>query len=536
MIIECPACSTRYDIKVQLPPEGRTVRCAKCEAVWRATPEEPEPAPIEPELEAGAGPQEAASASPSDGESFPDALYIHKTHVENTAPDTPFEGLASAEAETAKDDRTGGKVRWFGTFIRRNKPAPHPESPQLASGETIPFPRLAPPFAPDNPPAFAPDNQPPAEDEFRTLDDARAAVRNVFATLGEQRPHPSASIIQAPVTAHAERGEDNLFSHTGLGSDFTAETEEPAPSEWENEPAAGQAFMHSNGTNGAGSTEDLPEAFASQPEAASVTAQSWLQEWQPETSAVNTENEIDSQLREALHAHFPRRGAGLPELPEAQLHEAPAADGGEGPVAEDLSSFWRRSPGLGGDAVIQDDEGEAAASDVSFDERLYREIEETREHARQPRGSGRKGALAVAAAWGLFLCVAGGLTAGLFVFRDIAADALPGLVPFYRVLGMPVTIQPLTFEDVQHEWAASEYKPVLRIKGAVYNRAQRSVPVPDFVISVKDDDPALDREIPASLPVEGTKIGPGERTEFELELVAPSRSINAVELELRNVH
>ncbi len=38
MIIECPACATRYDIKAQLPPDGRTVRCAKCSAVWRAMP------------------------------------------------------------------------------------------------------------------------------------------------------------------------------------------------------------------------------------------------------------------------------------------------------------------------------------------------------------------------------------------------------------------------------------------------------------------------------------------------------------------
>src|SRR5262245_34304535 len=39
MIIECPACTTRYDIKAQLPPEGRSVRCAKCGNVWRAMPE-----------------------------------------------------------------------------------------------------------------------------------------------------------------------------------------------------------------------------------------------------------------------------------------------------------------------------------------------------------------------------------------------------------------------------------------------------------------------------------------------------------------
>ena len=39
MIIECPDCATRYDIKSGLPPEGRTVRCAKCGTVWRAMPE-----------------------------------------------------------------------------------------------------------------------------------------------------------------------------------------------------------------------------------------------------------------------------------------------------------------------------------------------------------------------------------------------------------------------------------------------------------------------------------------------------------------
>jgi len=39
MIIECPACATRYEIKADLPPGGRTVRCAKCETVWRAMPD-----------------------------------------------------------------------------------------------------------------------------------------------------------------------------------------------------------------------------------------------------------------------------------------------------------------------------------------------------------------------------------------------------------------------------------------------------------------------------------------------------------------
>ena len=225
---------------------------------------------------------------------------------------------------------------------------------------------------------------------------------------------------------------------------------------------------------------------------------------------------------------------------QAKFEEELEAAADETPVAEALTSFWKRSPAAPAEpleefSALPDEESSASDADSSFDERLYREIEETREHAKQSKRAEAKGGLALIAAWGLFLCVAGGLSAGLFAFRDIAADALPGLAPFYRALGMPVTVQPLIFEGVQYDWTVSENKPVLHIKGAVYNRANRNVKVPDFVISVKDDDPALDRELPASLPVEGPKIGPDERSDFEIELLSPSPSITSVELELRNV-
>ena len=55
------------------------------------------------------------------------------------------------------------------------------------------------------------------------------------------------------------------------------------------------------------------------------------------------------------------------------------------------------------------------------------------------------------------------------------------------------------------------------------------------MITVKDDDPALDREYPANLNLNTTEIGPDERGEFQIELQSPSTSITAVELELRNV-
>jgi hypothetical protein len=172
-----------------------------------------------------------------------------------------------------------------------------------------------------------------------------------------------------------------------------------------------------------------------------------------------------------------------------------------------------------------------------FDERLFRELEQGRDQVQQqpmPRES--RGALALAAAWGLFLCVAGGLTAGLFGFREIAADALPGLAPFYRAVGMPVTVQPVIFEGLHYDWSVADFKPVLHIKGAVYNRAHRGVDVPDLVVSIKDDDPRLDKEFPVSLPVRGGSIEPGDRAEFEIELLSPSATITTVELQLRNVH
>lgn len=151
-------------------------------------------------------------------------------------------------------------------------------------------------------------------------------------------------------------------------------------------------------------------------------------------------------------------------------------------------------------------------------------------------GSGAiTGGLGAGGRWGLFLCVASGLTFGLFAFRDIAAGALPGLAALYSALGTPVTTQPLIFEFVQYEWNVEDYKPVLVIKGAVYNRGRRKVKVPDFVITVKDDDPALDREYPANLNLNTTEISPDERGEFQIELQSPSTSITAVELELRNV-
>lgn len=39
MLIVCPSCATSYDVKpASLPPQGRSVRCLRCQAVWHAEP------------------------------------------------------------------------------------------------------------------------------------------------------------------------------------------------------------------------------------------------------------------------------------------------------------------------------------------------------------------------------------------------------------------------------------------------------------------------------------------------------------------
>lgn len=73
MILTCPACSTRYQVdESKFPPDGRSVRCAKCGHVWHQSPpvsqpddelfaapsEEPPPPPPPPEPTEDEGPQD----------------------------------------------------------------------------------------------------------------------------------------------------------------------------------------------------------------------------------------------------------------------------------------------------------------------------------------------------------------------------------------------------------------------------------------------------------------------------------------------
>ncbi len=493
MIIECPACTTRYDIKAELPPNGRTVRCAKCGTVWRAMPDiggEEVEADVSAALDQSAGTEETRDEGPQEEtahERFTAAGYGDDGEwpTEERAA-APHEEAVAEEAMSFKDeaDVDTGKIRWFSSFRRRKKAQQKGEAEEAAadglahaSAEPIPFPRSN----------FSVSQETTeVREEQRTLDAARQAVRSVFSGLGRGRP-----FVTTAVSEDAQDGAGPGTTESQLESGWR----EPAKTSDDLERSYGEAddeglsdAMH--GLNGHGGTDAATEV---------------------------DEIDRDAALREAMRAHFQSspRQTHFPPSPPAQgfgqkleTHlKSPAAAVGQGRSRPSgIAGLWGKAP-QGVDEEMEpavvEDPAEGRDDDTAFDRRLYREIEETQEKSGAPR-SGRRGGLALAAAWGLFVCVASGLIVGFFAFRDILADAAPGLAPLYRTLGMPVTVQPLVFKSVQYEWSVSDNKPVLTVTGSIFNRARRKVRVPDFFITIRDQDSALDREYSANLSI--TKI------------------------------
>lgn len=71
MILTCPNCDTRYSVDgSRFPPQGRTVRCAKCGHSWHQ-PAEPAPVPRDQDVEADIASAPAPSAARTFGAAPP---------------------------------------------------------------------------------------------------------------------------------------------------------------------------------------------------------------------------------------------------------------------------------------------------------------------------------------------------------------------------------------------------------------------------------------------------------------------------------
>jgi predicted Zn finger-like uncharacterized protein len=590
MIIECPACATRYDIKASFPPEGRTVRCAKCGTVWRAMPQA-----IGEQSGGGPAAEEEKQAPDSNGTSEPPqeaavspsakraSFHSHYAGEDRASEDAAFSArhLAAPEMEQAvqagemdksaqpefgshmeapaPQEPESGKVSWL--FRRRNKSegaeAADNGGVRSAPGETIPFMR----------PSLSEERASPqaTNETLETLEEARAAVRSVFSSLADTRSAPQGRAFAAAGTEAfgdaqggehlAEAGERHRYS--------PPEAEAPIYGTSEDTSANGGVWASSQGyvsqeyhgsAEPAYHTVHTPEDEYNRDKSDTARDQSgdWSsfggdnepdarQDWRDDDASAATEQNYTEEFEKQSSGDAAAHARDILDRIGHQnffAEKSGAARHGEGKLAQELETRLRVNPPPRPPSIEQSpqDDDYTPVDDGAYDDRLYREIEKTREHTSDPSQSRRRGGLALAAAWGLFLCAASGIGIGFIAFRDIVADALPGIAPVYRALGMPVTVQPLIFESVQYKWAVSENKPAVVITGSIYNRSQRKVKVPEFFITIKDQNPELDREYSANIQASGSKIKGGRRSDFEIELLSPNPTITAIELELRNVH
>lgn len=92
MILECPNCDTQYEIPVELPPQGRKVRCAACQHIWVAMPADTaaeQPATLPRDAESAEPPQDAAAEAPAQygSEDVSEEFASQETGAAAPAPD-----------------------------------------------------------------------------------------------------------------------------------------------------------------------------------------------------------------------------------------------------------------------------------------------------------------------------------------------------------------------------------------------------------------------------------------------------------------
>jgi predicted Zn finger-like uncharacterized protein len=569
MIIECPECSTRYNINAALPPEGRSVRCAKCGHLWRILPPKDETAEGEAAVQSQAQDMPKHSSAPLDANR---ASQAQEAPAQNASQDAASHAEAEGDDEANMRESVSAAAEEQSDSTSEDaqsddEPSPSQQQPQeslaaAASGfRATPFQANRDPgegaarlWAGASP--FSDDAETQEINQISSIEDTREAVRRVFSGLVE--PKPGAGSFRETRDTRDSRSVFGDFRPRDVSKE--REAFDAGAREAPQEPKPHVDTVLQNRSLGRPLRASFWREEVSAPQG---------QDTIPQESPGGGSEPYLMQVRELIEESLASK-----QYNGAAANQTSGYDGGinphqeigsdragtevdaEGNAQSDLekevlsrwqssqqSSFWNR-PSLPLEQIEDlPRESDRQAYDpreiddgaVTVDDRLVREIEETREHADDVPVPRRRGGLAVVAGWGLFLCIALGVIAGFLSFRDILAQAMPGLAPIYRKLGMPVTVQPLMIEDVSYRWHVSRGQPALLITGSVHNQSQRKVAVPELYITIKDQNPELDREYNAALQTDSKKIRAGDRADFEIDLVGAGASITEVELELRNV-
>lgn len=121
MQIVCPHCQTSYDIRAEaLGPQGRQVRCTRCQQVWRAMPDAPayatptwEEAPPEPPAPPPAAAVDAPAEERESWETNPPAWNETPPHIDSPpiagSIDTDFDAAAPTPRAGTRPSRAFGR-------------------------------------------------------------------------------------------------------------------------------------------------------------------------------------------------------------------------------------------------------------------------------------------------------------------------------------------------------------------------------------------------------------------------------------------
>ncbi|MBC8049606.1 MAG: hypothetical protein H7X92_05595 [Chitinophagales bacterium] len=196
----------------------------------------------------------------------------------------------------------------------------------------------------------------------------------------------------------------------------------------------------------------------------------------------------------------------------SSFEQDPQEDENQRIAAERLSAFWRGERAV---TSYEADEFKGFAGGMPM---------------RQPRAeeASSRGGLALAAAWGSYLAVAGGVMASVVLFPEHVVEAMPGAAAYYEQVGVTVGRDPLGFENVTYEWLKRDEKSVLEVRGDVVNLTNAALNVPLLHITVRDDQSAEIAKTVAIIVKE--PLQSATKTAFTLEFISPPKSISGIEL------
>jgi predicted Zn finger-like uncharacterized protein len=203
-LIICPACQTRYEIAAVLPPEGRKVRCSKCNHVWQATAVGPVQEPAQQALSAPQPPlppqmapaPQAPQASQSEARAAPAAVnpaFRGFAGIMRPAHEPPALSVPPmAPAAQAPEPEPGLPERPAEPMVRDAEfdIGSDFEADIIDFDVDAPAPRLNGPG--DSFPAIATESQVPAFEEFTfgSMSDAATGAEPANASLGEEERKP----------------------------------------------------------------------------------------------------------------------------------------------------------------------------------------------------------------------------------------------------------------------------------------------------------------------------------------------------------